>query len=271
MGGGKNEAPARKQAQCLKSILYQLQAGKGNANQHCNRYPIFVFMKKKLGNILLAAATAKEVAPFLNKMRNQPDWPEKILIDVLISGIGLTASTYHLTRQIQLKKYDLVLQAGVAGGFDKNMKLGSVVVVTKDTIADQSVVELKKLKSLFDLKLVPHNHYPFKNDWLENPDKILIKKTGLKAVKGISVNQISTSLSMIDFYRKTFDPVTESMEGAALHYVCQMEKIPFIQLRSISNYIGERNKKNWNMTESIKNLNNELIQLIDKLSKSGFE
>ena len=55
------------------------------------------------------------------------------------------------------------------------------------------------------------------------------------------------------------------MEGAAMHYVCLMEKIPFLQLRSISNYIGERNKRKWNMNESIINLNNELIKLIKKI------
>jgi futalosine hydrolase len=55
------------------------------------------------------------------------------------------------------------------------------------------------------------------------------------------------------------------MEGAALHYVCLMEKIPFLQIRSISNYIGERNKKNWNMKESIINLNKELIRLLEQL------
>jgi futalosine hydrolase len=55
------------------------------------------------------------------------------------------------------------------------------------------------------------------------------------------------------------------MEGAALHYVCLMEKIPFIQLRSVSNYIAERNKKNWNMKESIGNLNQALIKLLASL------
>jgi len=44
-----------------------------------------------------------------------------------------------------------------------------------------------------------------------------------------------------------------------------MEKIPFLQIRSISNYIGERNKKNWNMKQSILNLNNELIRFIEKI------
>ena len=214
-------------------------------------------------NILLIAATAKELSPFLESMRSNPKQLSKRDIDILITGIGLTASTYQLSRQLNLKKYDVVIQAGVAGSFDLTLPLGSVVVVKKDSIADQSVVELKKLKTIFDLKLVPQDQHPYKNGWLKNPDTDLMKLTGLRPVKGISVNQISTSKKMIDFYKDRFDPVTESMEGAALHYVCLMEKIPFVQLRSISNYIGERNKKNWNMKESIHNLNLSLIDLIN--------
>ena len=85
----------------------------------------------------------------------------------------------------------------------------------------------------------------------------------MKIVKGISVNQITTSKQMIQFYRDTFDPVAESMEGAALHYVCLLENIPFLQIRSISNYIGERNKKKWDMMDSILNLNHALISIIN--------
>src|SRR5437773_2096119 len=213
-------------------------------------------------NLLIVAATAREIAPFLNYYRNEKSSGLKHHIDVLISGIGLTATTYHLSKQIQLKRADQVIQAGVAGCFDKKVSLGSVVVVSRDTIADQSVVELNQLKSLFKLKLVPYNQSPFKNSWLINPYSDLMRLAGLKIVNAISVNQITTSRQMIKFYRNRFNPAIESMEGAALHYVCLMEKIPFIQLRSISNYIGERNKDKWNMKESINNLNNELIRFI---------
>jgi futalosine hydrolase len=104
---------------------------------------------------------------------------------------------------------------------------------------------------------------PYKKGWLINTNKEVLKKTKLKIVKGISVNQISTSKQMIKFYRDVFDPVTESMEGAALHYVCLMENVPFVQIRSISNYIGERNKKKWDMMDSIANLNDTLIKTIN--------
>jgi len=210
-------------------------------------------------NILVVAATAKEINPFIELTRTG----DINNADILISGIGLTASTYHLAKQLALKKYDLVIQAGVAGCFDLRIPLGAAVAVKQDAIADQSVIELQKLKTLFDLNLVPQDQYPYKKGWLINTNKEVLKKMKLKIVKGISVNQISTSKLMIKFYRDVFDPVTESMEGAALHYVCLMENVPFVQIRSISNYIGERNKKKWDMMDSIMNLNDSLVRIIN--------
>lgn len=66
---------------------------------------------------------------------------------------------------------------------------------------------------------------------------------------------------------KKYDPTIESMEGAALHYVCREFNIPFIQLRAISNYVGERDKSNWKIQEAIENLNQTILRFIDKLYK----
>jgi futalosine hydrolase len=213
-------------------------------------------------NCLLVSATAKEISPFLHYYRTGDNKPD---VDILITGIGLTAATYALVKQISLKKPDLIVQAGIAGCFDKNISLGSVVVVKQDTIADQSVIENKQLNTMFDLGLLKFNQAPFNNGWLMNPYKELLQQTRLKAVKAVSVNHITKSKQMSGLYENKFHPFIESMEGAALHYVCLMEKIPFLQIRSISNYIGERNKKNWNMKDSIVNLNKELIRLLEKL------
>jgi futalosine hydrolase len=203
-------------------------------------------------NCLLVAATTKEIAPFLDRYRA---CAENSQVDVLITGVGLTAVTYSLAKQIGLKKPDLIIQAGIAGCFDPNISLGSVVVVRQDTIADLGVTEDNQLNTIFDLGLVDANRFPFSKGWLVNPNSKLIKQSGLKAVNAVSVNQITTSKQMIESYISKFDPVVESMEGAALHYVCLQEKIPFLQLRSISNYIGERDKKKWNIKEAILNLN----------------
>jgi futalosine hydrolase len=58
------------------------------------------------------------------------------------------------------------------------------------------------------------------------------------------------------------------MEGAAFHYVCLTEKVPFLQLRAVSNYVGERNKKNWNIKLAIENLNKATIEVLHLLQKN---
>jgi len=213
---------------------------------------------------LLIAATAREVEPLLDYLKLATD--KKINVpDILITGIGLTAATYRLTSQLQAKNYDLVIQAGIAGSFDKKLSLGSVVVVKQDVIADQGVVEQRKFKTLFDLKLVAADAFPYTKTWLVNPHAQLLKRAGLKQVKGISVNEITTSRPRTRFYEERLKASTESMEGAALHYCCLMAGVAFLQVRSLSNYIGERNKKNWKIKEAIINLNMQIIQLLETL------
>lgn len=216
-------------------------------------------------NCLVIAATPIEIAPFLTYLKKEKKF--KYEIDVLITGIGLTAATYALLNQINIKKPAFIIQAGVGGCFDKKIKLGTVVAIKKETIADQSVVELKTLKTLFDLKLLPQNKFPFSNGWLVNSNDIL-RKIKLKKVTGISVNEITTDKKKVKLYRDRFKPVIESMEGAALHYVSLMEKIPFLQIRSVSNYIAERNKQKWNLKEAVENLNKDLISILIQLNPS---
>ncbi|MEO7984200.1 MAG: futalosine hydrolase [Bacteroidota bacterium] len=215
-------------------------------------------------NCLVVAATAMEIAPFLERHRNHQGLTGNTDTDVLITGIGLTATVYSLSKQLNIKRPDLVIQAGLGGCFDSTIPPGSVLAVKQEAIADQGVIEQGRLKTMFDMGLTAEDQYPFSKGWLVNKSEIL-KKLKLKKVKAISVNSISTSGQHIKLYRSTFDPVAESMEGAALHYVCLMEKIPFLQLRAVSNYIGERNKRKWNMKESIINLNKELTRLLDNL------
>jgi futalosine hydrolase len=217
-------------------------------------------------NCLLIAATAAEISPFINHYRET----EKLVhidfsLDVLVPGVGLMATTYALTRQLAIKKPDLVILAGIGGCFDKNIPLATVVSISQDMVADQCVAEPNGIKTLFELKLAKPNQFPYKNKWLVNPDKNLLKRSRLITVNGISVNEITTDKKKINFYRREFNPVIESMEGAALHYVCLMEKIPFLQIRSISNYIGERNKKKWKLKDAVTNLNKELIRLFENL------
>jgi len=220
-----------------------------------------VRLKKKIKG-LLVAATTKEIDPFLHFYK-QPSsglgtW------ELLITGPGLTATTYHLTKYLAYNKPPLVVMAGIAGCFDPQFPLGTVVAIKKDRVADEGVFEEGQLKTLVEMGLVKKDQFPFRNGWLQNNSELL-STIHLKKVSSITVNQVTATKKNAAIYSKTFQAVTESMEGAALHYICLMEQIPFLQLRAISNYVGERNKKKWNFANAIGNLNNELMNLLKKL------
>ncbi|NMD28678.1 MAG: futalosine hydrolase, partial [Bacteroidetes bacterium] len=44
--------------------------------------------------------------------------------------------------------------------------------------------------------------------------------------------------------------------------VCLQKEIPFLQIRGISNYVGERDKSKWKMEEAIDNLCNSLEDIL---------
>jgi futalosine hydrolase len=80
--------------------------------------------------ILVVASTQLEIEPFINLKNNT---------EVLICGVGIPSTVYHLTKKLLQEKYDFVIQAGIGGSFTKKIKLGEVVAVEQDAFADIGV------------------------------------------------------------------------------------------------------------------------------------
>ena len=183
-------------------------------------------------------------------------------VEVLISGIGSAETSYALTKQILWRTPEIVIQAGIGGSFKDDLPPTSVVFVREEIFADLGAIDQDGFTDIFDLGLADSNEQPFTNRWLVNEQTEQWKKFGLPFVKGATINCISSTPRQVDRIRAKYDPAIESMEGAALHYTCLMENIPFIQLRAVSNFVGERNKENWKMQEAVTVLNEKLKRMI---------
>jgi len=215
--------------------------------------------------ILLIAATGKEIQQTSSYCEEKKNKKGDIEIEIKVTGVGMVATAYFLGKNIYEFRPNLIIQAGIAGCFQKD-KNSSVVSISEDLIADMGAYEKDSFKNIFDLGLAKKNEYPFTNGSLINPYQKLIALSNCKPAKAITVNEVSTDPNRIQYYQQNHDPYVETMEGAALHYVCLHENIPFIQIRSVSNYIGERDKSKWEIREAITNLNTELILFINKLA-----
>jgi futalosine hydrolase len=203
-------------------------------------------------NVLVVSATEFEIEPLVH---------ENNIADVLITGIGIPATIFHLTKKLSQKNYDLIIQAGIAGTFSPDLKKGTVLLVDKDAFGDLGIYEKGNFKTLFDSGFINENEFPFSNGWLVNRHEYLTHSS-LSLATGITVNKITDDGNQIKILSEKFNPDIESMEGAALHYVCLQQNINFLQLRSISNTVGERDKQKWEMKKAITNLNIELKKII---------
>src|SRR5690349_3079915 len=214
--------------------------------------------------ILIVAATETEIAATRNHYTKAA--ASNFNIDFLVTGVGMTATAYSLTKKLTTRKYDLVVNIGVAGSFRPEITLGDVVNVVSDSFADLGAEDGDSFMSVFDLRLQSNDSFPFWNGKIKNDHaEKFTELRYLKNVKAITVNKVhGNDKSIYNTFIK-YHPDIETMEGAAFFYVCSMEHIPFLQLRAISNRVELRNRKAWKMDLALANLSDAVCSFIDKI------
>ncbi|MDA3952440.1 MAG: futalosine hydrolase [Bacteroidales bacterium] len=218
--------------------------------------------------ILIVSATENEIQ-LLKKDINKKDSAlcvrkytviKNFIVDFLITGVGGVLTTYNLLKALSVKKYDVVINVGIAGSFNSELKIGDTVFVQTDQFADLGIEDKDELFTVFEKDFIPKNQFPFKNSLLENSYEF---DFGLKKVSAITVNTTHGSRKNIELFKNKFNADIETMEGAAFFYVCLNEGVNFFQIRTISNYVEERNEANWNIPLAIKNLTQQLLDIIN--------
>jgi futalosine hydrolase len=220
--------------------------------------------------VIITAATHGEWMPSFQKIN--PKYVsnnKKFSVGFHESGIGMLASSVSLMKMFVQETPTLIIQVGIAGCFDKKIPLGKVFAVKDDFAGDMGVMENKVWKDLFDMKLDKPNDPPYEKKSLPNPWLTQYNLLHLPTKKSVTVNTITTEKNKIELFNGRYKAVLESMEGASLHYIGRDLTIPFMQIRAVSNYVGERDKSKWKMQEAIYNLNETLLAYLDALYKTA--
>ncbi len=189
----------------------------------------------------------------------------KFQFDVLISGIGIYSTTYHLTKVLMKEKYNLVLNIGIAGSL-RNFKIGDVINVVQDEFGDLGVEDKGKFLTLFEKGYIRASEFPFidgklYSDFIDFTDAI----SDLPEAKGITINTTHGSMESIEKVKNKFDADVESMEGAAVFYVCLHENVHCTQIRAISNIVEPMDKNNWDIELAMKNLEEVINNMIEEI------
>jgi len=179
-------------------------------------------------------------------------------LESMVAGVGMVATTFTLTQKLTESHFDLVIDLGIAGSFNPAFGIGSVVQVVSDRFSELGVEDNGRFIPADEMKLAKKEDVFFETD---------IRIDSLPEAGGITINRVHGTAETINSVRQQFNPDIESMEGAAVAYVCQKFNIPWVQIRSISNKIEPRNSDAWNIPLAIQNLHTEVSKYLEMVSK----
>ncbi len=121
-----------------------------------------------LSGILCVFATTKE-AEALTKMSgisfadNYYRIGDKS-ISLLITGVGSVSTSWSLQKWLsENKRPDIIVNAGIAGGYNDGLNIGDVVMPVTDCFADSGIEDGEEFLTLFDAGLAGSDNFPFNN------------------------------------------------------------------------------------------------------------
>lgn len=223
--------------------------------------------------LLIVSATLFEIAPIRQFLETHGESIgedlykyENLEIKLLVTGVGMPYTSYILSKFLASNEVDLAINVGVAGAFSKDLEIGEVVNVIAERFGDLGAEDADgSFMDIHEMDLIPPNEPPFLHGQLNHP--LMAEIAFLPKVKGLTVNKVHGSAKSIAAIKKKYNVDVESMEGAAFFMVCLLEKVNFLEIRAISNYVEPRNRDAWDLPLSITNLNKTLLHIFTNLQK----
>lgn len=185
--------------------------------------------------ILVAAATAREIA-FLDPDPN---------VEVVITGIGPVEAAARVAPALANNRFDLVVNAGIAGALDGVANIGEGVVVATDRLQ----LDLETGEPL----LLPEGVRV--SDRAASDARIVAELVakGFTSVNGITVMRVTATAATAARLRGRGAQV-ESMEGFAVLRAAALAGVRAVEVRGISNLVGERARSRWDFDAGVAGL-----------------
>ena len=201
---------------------------------------------KQFNRILIVTAVAVERDAVLAGLGGSAKF------DVVVSGVGPIAAAAVTTITLANKTYDLVISVGIGGGFHGQAELGSLVVASEIIVADLGVMTSVGFVSLDELGFGSTRFVVDSELALRVTEALLL--TGLPVHNGpiLTVSTITgTSEMAMDRAVRIPGALAEGMEGYGVAMAAHQFGVPVLEIRSISNEVGPRDRAAWRIEEAL--------------------
>lgn len=177
----------------------------------------------------------------------------------VITGIGKINAAVETAMALRDTAPSLTIQVGCAGAFPAAaLEIGDVVVSDLELLGDEGVESPEGFLDLAHLGFpVAHqgktpifNEIPVARPRFEDWSEILRRVAGrftIRCGRTVTVSTGSGTNRRSKEIATRWDPLAESMEGAASALVALQRKCRYMQVRGISNQVGNRKRDEWDV------------------------
>ncbi|GAB3226722.1 futalosine hydrolase [Glycomyces halotolerans] len=179
-------------------------------------------------------------------------------LDVLVCGVGPAAAAAATARTVAEnshmgRAYDVVVNAGICGAFPGRARIGDVLIATDSVAAELGVALPGRLQPLDELGF--------------GSARIgcnTVLTVGVEGVRGeiLTLASITGSDALASELAARYpSAVGEAMEGFGVATAAQQSGIPFAEIRTVSNFIGDRDVAGWDWNGALKALTGAIREL----------
>ena len=201
---------------------------------------------------------------------------------VVFSGLGKINAAAGAAAVLTQFSVSSFWMWGSAGAYPRSdLKLKDVALASEEILGDEGVLTSSSWKSL-DAIGIPlakdkdhpvFNRIPVDKAQLKRAQLLLndwqATSSGPRLHVGpfVTVSGVSGSPARARHLADRFGALCENMEGGAAALVCLRYQVPFLQIRGLSNWAGDRNKKRWHLAEALDNCQRALLYLLESWSQ----
>jgi futalosine hydrolase len=168
------------------------------------------------------------------------------LVDVIVAGVGPVAAAISTGCALR-HRYDLVLLAGIAGGFAPT-RLAQIVIANAVVHADLGAA--KADGGFISMQDLGWARTDFGVD--THLAAALAARCGALLGAILTVSTTTGSQHRADQLLSAHpEALAEAMEGAGVLQAAQQAGVPFAEIRSVSNMVGPRNSDEWQVPAAL--------------------
>jgi futalosine hydrolase len=188
-------------------------------------------------------------------------------IDVILVGVGPISAGIQTTIALAEDKYDLVINMGIAGGFVGKAEVGSLVVANEIVSADLGAESPEGFITMDELGFGASTRVKTDGELVEVLLEA-IKEAGISVCAG-NILTLSTVTGTAETTSKLQlrEPgaLAEAMEGYGVAMAAKEFGVPVLEVRSISNPIGPRDRSAWRIKEALVTLESASKVIVEVL------